>query len=123
EEVWNQKRSEVIDEMWAPCAVAHGLGEAGQDLSGVEGFKALHRKFLSAFPDLHIEVDDVVAEGDRTAARYTCTGTHQGGTLGIPATGRRVRFTGMSFTVWKDGRIVEGWNNVDFASMLQQLQG
>jgi steroid delta-isomerase-like uncharacterized protein len=121
EEVWNKQRTDAIDELWDPNCVAHGLGAGGADVSGTQAFKELHRAYLGAFPDLKVHVEDVITEGDRTAIRFTCTGTHQGEMFGVAATGREARFTGISIARWKDGRIVEGWNNIDFHAMLQQI--
>jgi steroid delta-isomerase-like uncharacterized protein len=121
DEVWNQGKSETIDELLAADALAHGLGDDGVALRGPEGFKALHTAFLSAIPDLHITVDEVVCAGDLTAAHITCRGTHTGDGLGFPATGKPVVFTGMTLTRFRDGKIVEGWNAINFLSMLQQM--
>ena len=118
EEVWNKGRVEVIDEMIAEHSVVHGL--AGE-LRGPAGFKPFHATFRAAFPDLSIVVDEVITEGDLAAARFTCTGTHQGDSLGFPATGRKVHFTGMTFVRTAGGQVVAGWNNFDQLGMLQQL--
>ncbi len=119
EEVWNQGREETIHELFADDCVGHGLGDA--PLVGVRGFKPFHKLYREAFPDLHIEVDDVIEEGDISATRITVTGTHTSGALGIEATGKTVRFGGIVMTRWKDGKIVEGWNQIDIAGMLKQL--
>ena len=68
-----------------------------------------------------ITVDEVIADGDRTAARFSGWGTHTGDTLGVAPTGSRVTFTGMTFTRWQDGKIREGWHNVDIMGILQQV--
>jgi steroid delta-isomerase-like uncharacterized protein len=121
EEVWNKGRSEAIDELFAADGVAHGLGEGGKPLVGPEGFKIFHAAYKGAFPDMRIEIDDIVAEGDMTAARFKGVGTHAGGHLGVPPTGKQVVFTAMSFTRWRDGQIVEGWNNVDMVEIFTQV--
>jgi steroid delta-isomerase-like uncharacterized protein len=121
DEVWNKGRLEAIDEMFAPDGIAHGLAQDGGDLRGAEGFKAFHAQFKGAFPDIHIKVEDMIQEGDKVAVRFSCTGTHQGDQLGVAPTGRRVSFTGMSFTRWRNGQIVDGWNNVDFATVMQEV--
>lgn len=121
DEVWNQKRADVIDVLFAPDGVAHGLADGGTDLHGPEGFKAAHTVFCQAFPDLHITVDHTVSNGDEVATRFTCRGTHGGDLFGIPATNRPVIFTGITITRFRKGQIVEGWNKIDFLSMLQQV--
>ena len=122
EEVWNKRRPEAIDEMFACEGIAHGLvDESGNELCGPEGFKPFFENFLNAFPDLHVTVDEAVVEGDRVAARCTVTGTHAGEGIGAAATQQPVAFSGMCMVRLKDGKIVEAWNNFDFMSMYQQL--
>jgi len=121
DEVWCQKRTEAIDELMAPDALGHGLGEGGAPTQGTEEFKAFHQKFCRAFPDLQIQVDEVLAERDLTAVRFTATGHHTGEGLDLPPTGRPVSFTGMVFSRWHEGQLVEGWNLIDFPAMQQQL--
>lgn len=118
EEVWNQGRAPAIDEILAETGVVHGLGS---DALGPAGFKAFHSAYRDAFPDVQIQIDDIVAEGDTVAARWSGTATHRGGGLGVPATGRQVRFSGMVFVRVEQGKLVEGWNNFDQLGMLQQL--
>jgi predicted ester cyclase len=119
DEAWNARRADVIDEMFSLETAAHGLGSS--PLLGPEGFKPFHEMFLGAFPDLRVTVEEVIAEGDLTAARLSVTGTHEGDHLGVAPTGRRVSFTGMTFTRWRDGKIVEGWNNVDIPGLMKQI--
>jgi steroid delta-isomerase-like uncharacterized protein len=121
EEVWNNSRAETIDEMIAPDCVAHGLHGPEGDLHGPEGFKQFYAAFKSAFPDIRITVDEVIVDGDRCAARFSCRATHRGDGLGIAATGQPVTFTGMAFTRWRNGQIVDAWNNVDMMGMLKQV--
>jgi steroid delta-isomerase-like uncharacterized protein len=118
EEVWNQGRTETIDALFAPNARAHGLGDLPP---GPEGFKPFHAAFRRAFPDIRITLDDVIAEGDLVAYRFTATGTHRGDGLGFAATNRGTEFTGMGFARVRNGQLVEGWNNYDQLSMFQQL--
>ena len=122
EEVWNKRRPEAIDEMLDCEGIAHGLvDESGKELCGPEGFKPFFANFISAFPDLHVTVEETVVEGDRVAARCTVTGTHTGEGIGLAATHRPVTFSGMCMVRLKDGKIVEAWNNFDFMSMFQQI--
>jgi steroid delta-isomerase-like uncharacterized protein len=121
EEVWNKGRAEAIDEMFAPDGVAPGLGNDARDLIGPAEFKEFFTKFTAAFSDYDITVAETIRDGDRVAVRLSCAATHSGDQLGVPATGRRVRFTAMTFTRWRDGKIVEGWNNVDMMAILEQI--
>ena len=118
EEVWNQGRSDVVDEMFAADGVVHGLGD---ERRGPDGFKLFHAAFRQAFPDVRVEVEDVIAEGDKVAYRLTATGIHSGNGLGFAATGRPVRFVAMGFARIENGKIAEGWNVLDQLGMLTQL--
>jgi steroid delta-isomerase-like uncharacterized protein len=121
EEVWNKGRAEAIDEMLDPNVIVHGLGKDGTDLRGPAGFKSFHEKFIGAFPDIRITVEDVIAEGDRVAIRFSGSASHRGDHLGVPATQRPVTFTGMGFIRCRNGKIVEGWNNFDAMGLMQQI--
>jgi steroid delta-isomerase-like uncharacterized protein len=122
EEVWNNGRSEAIDEMFAAEGIAHGLTDvSGAELRGPDHFREFHRSFREAFPDIRVTVEDVVAEGDRVAGRCSARGTHRAATLGFAATDRPVAFEGMCIARIRDGQIVEAWNNFDFLTMYQQL--
>ena len=118
DEVWNKGRAEAIAEMFAADGVARGLGD---EMHGPEAFKAFHAKFREAMPDLRIEMDELIAEGDRVAYRFTASGTHRGDSLGFAATNRSTRFIGMGSVVISDGKIVEGWNVLDQLGMLTLL--
>lgn len=122
EEVWNNRREDAIDEMFAEEGIANGLNDAeGNPVRGPEGFKTLHRAFLSAYPDLQITVEDIVCEGDKVAARCTVRATHAGEGLGLAATNQPVEFTGLTIVHVKDGKIVEAWNEFDFMKMYSQV--
>jgi predicted ester cyclase len=75
----------------------------------------------AAFSDARVTIDDVVAEGDKVAVRFTLRGTHTGDLMGIPPTGRHVVVTGIDINRISNGQIVERWANVDTLGMLQQL--
>ena len=89
--------------------------------AGLEGAKAAHRIMLKGFPDFHTHLEDLIGESDKVAARITMTGTHRGEFLGIPATGRRVEFTGMYIVQIRAGKISEHWGEEDGVSLLRQL--
>lgn len=122
EEVWNKGREEAIAEMFAEDGIAHGLAEAGgEPLRGASGFKPFYRRFRAAFPDIEVEVEDTISEGDKVAARCTVRGKHQSDSLGFAATQQPMEISGMTIVRVRDGKIVEAWNNFDFMSMFQQL--
>jgi len=116
EEVWNKKRVDAIDEMMASDCIAHGLqGDDGTVVTGIAPFKEFHRSFVTCFPNIRIEVADTLSDGDRTAARCLVTGNEAG-------TGKSIEISGMVISRWKDGKIVEAWNNFDLHLVEQQLR-
>jgi predicted ester cyclase len=121
EEVWNKGRSSAIDEMFHPTGVSHGLSQ-GAALVGPSAFRRFYDLMRSAFPDVQVNVEDVLQENDQSAIRFSFTGTHTGDGFGVAATGRRVRGTGISIIRWKRGQIVEAWDEFDAAGLIGQLQ-
>ena len=122
EEVWNSGSESAIDELFHPQGKAYGFPEPESILTGPEAFKTIHRHFHSAFTGIHIDIDDLIAEGDRVATRWTCTMIHNGDGLGFPATGKRVRLDGSSFILCGEGRLLEGRNFMDLTKMTLDLQ-
>lgn len=77
--------------------------------------------FLAAFPNLHGQIEDMLAEGDWVVLRSSWGGTHQGDLMGIPPTGQTVKVGDLSFFHLQDGKITEHWSNFDQLGMMQQL--
>ena len=119
EEVMNQKKRAVLDEVFDLNVVDHFAppGTPG----GLEGARQTLGMFLSAFPDLHFTVEDLIAEGDKVVARATLSGTQQGTFMGVPATGKRVTITGIDINRFVGGKSVEHWLEADFLGLMQQL--
>ena len=110
----------TIDEVIAPDAVFHAPMPPGT--TAAQAQKLIWATLLRAFPDIHVEVEDVIAEGDKLVIRDTVTGTHQGEYLGVPPTGKSVRYNEifvLRFTA--DGRIAEVWGVVDALTQHKQL--
>ena len=119
EEVWNTGNLALIDELYAADYVRHN---APPDRPGGPAGEKQHRAlFRAAFPDLHITADDMVAEGDRVAVRYTWRGTHQGAELGIAPTGKQVTMSGIAIHRIVAGKIAELWVVGDELGLMQQL--
>ena len=119
DEGWNENKLDVYDELVTEDFLDH------QALPGLEpgreGFKMLNVMFRSAFPDVWVTVDEIVAEDDKVACRWTSTGTHKGDLFGIPPTGKSAEWTEMGILRIADGKIVESWYDVDMAGLMQQL--
>jgi steroid delta-isomerase-like uncharacterized protein len=87
-----------------------------------EGVRQFFTMWLAAFPDLHMEPEDVISSGDKVVARVRITGTHSGEFMGMPATGKAVDFEGIDIVRFNDeGLCVEHWGVTDVMSMMQQL--
>jgi len=122
ERVWNQGDERAIDELFSPTGIAHGLPVQGEGKpAGPQAFKPFARDFRAAFPNIRIALNHCIVEGDLCAVHCDVTGTHTGDGLGIVATGRDVRFSGMSIIRVAHGQIQEAWNSFDFLSFYQQL--
>ena len=121
DEVWNQGREKTIDELFAADGVGHGLGDTDADTIGPAGFKPFFRNLRGCFPDLHMTVEDVIAEGDKVTVRLRVEGTHRGGELGVAPTGRRIAIAGIVLVRISGGQIVEGWNSWDQLGLLRQI--
>jgi steroid delta-isomerase-like uncharacterized protein len=91
------------------------------DATGTQALKQVWAMLLRAFPDLHVAVEDVIAEGDKLVSRNTVTGTHQGEYMGRPPTGRSVTYNEIFIFRFADGRIAETWGVVDVLSQMRQL--
>jgi steroid delta-isomerase-like uncharacterized protein len=120
EQVWNQRRREAIAEMLSPEAVIH---DGGTDSIGPEGFYPFYDRLRATFPDLHIDVEDTIAEGDKVCVRWSCTGKYTGDGLGIPPTGATILITGISILRVAGGKLIEGWQNWDMLGMMEQIKG
>jgi steroid delta-isomerase-like uncharacterized protein len=88
---------------------------------GLAGFVRAVDALRAAFPDLQVTIEDMVAEGDRVATRYTLRGTHGGDFLGIPATGKSVTVSGFDLVRFAHGKVVEHWSTQDDLGLLQQI--
>ncbi len=119
EEVTNQKRLDVADEIIAADHVFYMPGIP--PVRGLEAWKQLASIYFTAFPDFQVTVEDVIAEGDKVVARFTFSGTHQGEFQGIPPTGKQVTATGIDIYRIVDGKMLEHWAQIDALGMLQQL--
>ena len=111
--------SRALDALFDPGVLMHPRLPGASE--GVEAVMELFASLRRAFPDLHVRVDDVIEVGDRMVCRNTVTGTHRGEHLGVPPTGRPVRYTEIFIARVAGGRIAEMWGVVDMLSQLRQL--
>jgi ketosteroid isomerase-like protein len=120
DEVWNQRKLDVLDEICAPNFALYDPSVPGLS-RGPEGAKQYVGLFCAAFPDIRVTADDLFAEGDKVALRWSATGTHQGELMGIAPTGKQVTVTGHAIYRIANGKIEEDWITGDTLGVLQQL--
>lgn len=84
-------------------------------------FIALRNQILTAFPDIRVDVQEIIVDRDRTAIRFTMDGTHRGDLYGLPASNLAFRVSGQTILRWENGQAVEAWNNYDQLGLLQQI--
>lgn len=110
---------DILEEVYAPDLVWH---EPDQEVRGYEEVRNFVSMYKTAFPDLHVTVEDAIVQGDKVVTRYTVRGTHQGEIEEFgPPTGRQVELEGITIHRIEDGKIVEEWERYDNLGILQQL--
>jgi len=120
EELFNQGHLSAADELIAPNAVDHNE-PPGTDCR--EHFKRVATMLRSAFPDLHMHIEDLIAEEDKVALRITISGTHTGpgAFAGLPPSGKRFQIQQMRFARFANGQMTESWAIIDMFAWMQQL--
>lgn len=120
EEIFNQGILSVADELIAPNAVDHNEPQ-GTDCR--EHFKRVATMLRSAFPDLHMHIEDLIGEEDKAAMRITITGTHTGpgAFFGIPPSGKSFQIQQMRFARFANGQMTDSWAVIDMLAWMQQL--
>ncbi len=120
EELFNRGNLEAADELIAPDYVLHDPASP-EEVRGPEGFKRFVGTFRTAFPDLHVTIEEQIAEGGKMVTRYTVRGTHQGELMGLPASGKRVTIVGAGVTHASGGKFVETWDHYDALGLMRQI--
>jgi len=119
--IWNADASrELVDQIFLADFVDHNP-QPGQEKDGVEGIHQVLDVYHAGFPGLRVTTDEVIVSGDRAVVRWTAVGSHVGDLLGIPATHREVRMTGIDILRIADGKIVERWGETNALQTMQQI--
>jgi steroid delta-isomerase-like uncharacterized protein len=120
EGAWEQGNLQLLDELLAPDYVNHN--PATPDMpTGREGVKGVVSMFRSGMPDLKVVIEDMIAEGEKVATRYTLEGTHEGELFGVPPTGKRLSIKSMTVERVSEGKVRDHWRVSDNLEMMQQL--
>jgi len=120
EEVWNNRRFEVINEIISPSHALQAPNVGGTAV-GPEAYKRQVLRLLAGYPDLRWTIEDLIAEEDKVVACWSMSGTHKGEYLGVPATNKKVSFDGITIHHVTNGKIMDSYSNWDALGMMQQL--
>jgi steroid delta-isomerase-like uncharacterized protein len=120
EELWNQGQLTVADELYAADYIDHdpALPNIG---AGPDAVKQAVTIYRTAFPDLHLNIKDMLVDGDKIAFRWTSHGTHRGDLQGVAPTGKTATSSGITISRFAAGKIAEDWANWDTLGLLRQL--
>ncbi len=119
EEVLNRQNLDAIEQFVNPDYTGHSFPPGLP--AGPAGLRAFLGLFFSAFPDGHVVVEDMFAEGDRTAARLVFKGTHQGEFMGVPPTGKQIAVPSIDLARFENGKISDHWGGPDQMFLMMQL--
>lgn len=109
---------DIADELLSPDFTLHVPLPASQ---GIEGINEVITTCRAAFEHLNVTIEDITAEGNKVAARFTARGIHKGNFMGLPATGKPITMTGIEIFRIKDGKIAELWGEANLLGLMQQL--
>ena len=120
EELWNKGNLSVADQLFSPNYAHHdpSTPDFGR---GPESERKRATLYRTAFPDLQLTIEDLLAEGETVMARWSCRGTHKGDLSGIAPTGKQFNISGVSIARLANGKLAEGWINWDAQGLMQQL--
>jgi Predicted ester cyclase len=120
DEAPNRGNLAVVDELFDPNVAYYVVGSA-EPMRGWDGVKGVVTGFRAAFPDLHVTIEEVIAEGDTVAARVTARGTNTGELMGMAPTGKRAEWAVNHYSHFRDGKMIEDRVNFDQLGFLKQL--
>lgn len=120
ETIVKNKDLSIIEDYVAENSIDHTPFLPNQP-QGPEGTRQVYSKVFEAFPDLQVNVEDQIAEGDKVVNRITMTGTHKGEFMGIPPTGKKGTAKLIDIVRIADGKVVERWGLMDQADLMRQL--
>jgi steroid delta-isomerase-like uncharacterized protein len=118
EGVFNQHNADKLGDFFAKNGKWHG-GILGT-VEGVENMIGLFRGVFAAIPDLHLTVQEVVSQGDTVVVRVVVEGTHKGNLLGVPASGKHLRWDGVDLYKLANGKVTDDWAGDDWLAIMVQ---
>jgi predicted ester cyclase len=118
-EALNKGNLAVVDEYLAPDFIYHGPG--GVKVKGIKNYKEFLTSLRTYYPDIHVKIEDIIAEGDMVATRTLSTFTFTGKAGTVKPTGKKVSMTGSILDRFENGKIAETWEQYDRLDLYQQL--
>ena len=119
EKGFNQKDPRAFESYFSKSLKDHALPPGVPE--GFEGRKMFYSAMLAAFPDMHVSLEDVFAEGNKLVTRWSARGTQQGDMMGVSPTGKQVSIGGIAIDRFENGQSVEHWEVFDQVGLMQQL--
>jgi len=119
EELWIKRNLGTIHRLMA--ADAKGYLEPDVTIYGPDGFVPVFQTLTTLFPELNVEIEDIVGDENHACVRWRAAGKHGGDALGAKATGKDITFRGITWMTVKDGMITEGWDSWNQGALLAQL--
>ena len=116
----NTASQKLAEELISPNAIFHVPGRP-EPMRGPAGYLAIIKMMRGGFPDIQWTLEEMVAEGDKVAARFIMRGTHQGTFFGVPPSGKKIAVQAMNFYRLSDGKFVEERGQPDMLGLLQQI--
>lgn len=116
----NTASEDVAAELISQTAIFHVPGRP-EPLQGPSGYLATIEMMRAGFPDIQWTLEELIAEGDKVAARFIMRGTHDGAFFGVPPSGKKIEVKAMNFYRFSDGKIVEEHGQPDLLGLLQQI--
>jgi steroid delta-isomerase-like uncharacterized protein len=121
EEVWNDRKVDVVDKLLSPSHALQEPNASGSQI-GPEVYKTTVTRFLAAVPDLRFTIQDMISEGDKVVVAWVLSGTHQGEFYGIAPTNKKVSVEGITIHQIKNGKILESYASWDRLGMMRQVE-
>lgn len=121
EEVWNERKIEIIDKLLSPSHALHEPNAADSQI-GPQAYKATVMRFLAGFPDLNFSIQDVISENNKLVVSWVLSGTHQGDFYGVAATNKKVSVEGITIHQIENGKILDSYASWDRLGLMRQLE-
>jgi steroid delta-isomerase-like uncharacterized protein len=120
EEVWNERKLDVVDELISPSRALHDPNVSGSQI-GPDAYKQQVAPFTTAFPDLHFAIEDIFSEKDKLVVSWMISGTHKGEYEGIPPTDKKISVDGITINYLANGKILDSYVSWDALGLMRQL--